>query len=71
MDSDNSKSKNKKEEIDISKEVNDLPIGALISGPLKAVVDAQKNMAEFTSKFIKEVGQDRQKMIGNGKSYRK
>lgn len=50
MDSDNSKSKNKKEEIDISKEVNDLPIGALISGPLKAVVDAQKNMADYTFK---------------------
>lgn len=71
MDSDNSKSKNKKEDTDISKSFSELPVGELISSPLKAVVDAQKNMAEFTSKFIKEVRQDRQKMIGNGKSYRK
>lgn len=71
MDSDNSKSKNEKEDTDISKSFRELPVGELISSPLKAVVDVQKNMAEFTSKFIKEVGQDRQKMIGNGKSYRK
>lgn len=58
MDSDNSKSKNEKEDTDISKSFRELPVGELICGPLKAVVDARKNMAEFTSKFIKEVGQE-------------
>ena len=58
MDSDNSKFKNEKEDTDISKSFRELPVGELISSPLKVVVDAQKNMAEFTSKFIKEVGQE-------------
>jgi len=71
MDNNHLKHTDKIEDVDISNQFKDLPVGELICGPLKAVVDARKNMAEFTSKFIKEVGQDRQKMIGNGKSYRK
>ena len=70
MDNNHLKHTDKIEDVDISNQFKDLPVGELICGPLKAVVDARKNMAEFTSKFIKEVGQDRQKMIGNGKSYR-
>ena len=48
----------KTEDVDISNQFKDLHVGELICGPLKAVVDARKNMAEFTSKFIKEVGQE-------------
>ena len=71
MDNNHLKHTDKIEDVDISNQFKDLSVGELISGPLKAVVDAWKNMAEFTSKFIKEVGQDRQKMIDNGKCYRK
>lgn len=58
MDNNHLKYTDKTEDVDISNQFKDLPVGKLISGPLKAVVDAQKNMAEFTSKFIKEVGQE-------------
>ncbi len=56
MDNNHLKHTDKIEDVDISNQFKDLPVGELICGPLKAVVDAQKNMAEFTSKFIKEVG---------------
>ena len=58
MDNNHLKHTDKIEDVDISNQFKDLPVGELICGPLKAVVDAQKNMAEFTSKFIKEVGQE-------------
>ena len=61
MDNNHLKHTDKIEDVDISNQFKDLPVGELICGPLKAVVDARKNMAEFTSKFIKEVGQEQTK----------
>ena len=58
MDNNHLKHTDKIEDVDISNQFKDLSVGELICGPLKAVVDARKNMAEFTSKFIKEVGQE-------------
>lgn len=52
MDNNHLKHTDKIEDVDISNQFKDLPVGELICGPLKAVVDAQKNMAEYAFKAL-------------------
>ena len=52
MDNNHLKHTDKTEDVDIANQFKDLPVGKLISGPLKAVVDAQKNMAEYAFKAL-------------------
>lgn len=52
MDNNHLKHTDKIEDVDISNQFKDLPVGELICGPLKAVVDARKNMAEYAFKAL-------------------
>ena len=54
MDNNHLKHTDKIEDVDISNQFKDLPVGELICGPLKAVVDAQKNMAEYAFKALSD-----------------